>query len=68
MNGGVVAAREVSDLGALNLDYTRAQIRQLARSERRGDRLLQRTTVIPASGSISMTWADPERAPPDNSG
>ena len=38
---GIVAAREISDLGALDLDHARAQIRQLPRGERRGDGLLQ---------------------------
>ena len=38
----VVVAREIADFRALDLDHARAEIGELARSERRGDRLLER--------------------------
>ena len=37
----VVAAREVADAGALDLDHAGTQIGELARRERRGDRVLE---------------------------
>ena len=38
----VVAAREVAAAGALHLDDARAQVGQLSRAERRGDRMFER--------------------------
>ena len=38
----VVAAREVADAGALDLDDAGAEVGELARRERRGDRVLER--------------------------
>ena len=38
----VVAAREVADAGALDLDHARAEVGELARAERRRDRVLER--------------------------
>jgi hypothetical protein len=38
----VVAAREIADAGPLDLDHPRAEIGELARGERRGDRVLER--------------------------
>ena len=41
-DGLVVAAREVPAVGPLDLDHARAEVGELARRERRGDRLLDR--------------------------
>ena len=38
----VVGAREVADAGSLDLDHARAEVGELARRERRGDRVLER--------------------------
>ncbi len=38
----IVVAREIADAGTLDLDHARAEIRELARRERRRDRLLER--------------------------
>ena len=38
----VVAAREVAHAGTLDLDDARAEVGELARGERRGDRVLER--------------------------
>jgi hypothetical protein len=37
----VIGAREVAHAGALDLDHAGAQVGQLARAERRGDRVFQ---------------------------
>ena len=38
----VVAAREIAHAGPLDLDHPRAEVRELPRCERRGDRVLER--------------------------
>jgi hypothetical protein len=42
VDGRIVAACEIADVGALDLDDTRAEIRKLPRRERRSDCLLDR--------------------------
>src|SRR3954470_1465183 len=41
-HSAIVRTGEVADAGALDLDYARTEIGQLARAERRGNRLLER--------------------------
>ena len=47
----VVAAREIADAGALDLDDARAEVRELSRRERRGDRVLERDDGDAGQGS-----------------
>ncbi len=46
-HGLVVAAREVARTRTLDLDYPRPEVRELARREGRGDRLLERDDCHP---------------------
>src|SRR3569832_544854 len=60
----VVGAREVAHAGALDLDHARAEIGQLPRAERRGDRMLQRDDGNAVQGSHEYSPDQNERGRP----
>ncbi len=55
LHGTVVSAGEVAVADAFDLDDPGSEIREMARREGRGDRLLELTTVTPSSGRPAET-------------
>jgi hypothetical protein len=50
-DGFVVAAREIANVGPLDLDHASAEVRKLTCGERSGNRLLQRNYRNAVEGS-----------------